>query len=74
MVIDDNSSNVVTFLKPPRYTNIDYQEKVLLCVNNIAKLRLLSADIEQEDNFKNHLHSPNINNIYIERQNFNMKR
>ena len=42
MISDDDDPDIITFKKTPRYTNIDYREKLSLNASDILKLRVLA--------------------------------
>ena len=44
MYSDKDDSDLISFRKPPRYTNIDYREKVSLHANDILKLQVLASN------------------------------
>ena len=48
---DLDDSDIITFKKPPRYTNVDYREKLSLYANDILKLRILSSNYKDEEDF-----------------------
>ena len=39
-----DDSDIISFRKPPRFTNIDYREKISLHANDIIKLRVLASN------------------------------
>ena len=41
---DKDDSDIISFRKPPRYTNIDYRKKLSLHANDILKLRFLASN------------------------------
>ena len=47
-------SDIINFRKPPRYTNIDYREKLSHHANDIIKLRVLASNYKDEEEF-NHV-------------------
>ena len=52
MEIDDsNDSSVITFKQRTRYTNIDYREKFSLNAKDVSKLMILSANIDEQEEF-----------------------
>ena len=51
---DGDDSGIISFRKPPRYTNIDYREKLSLHANDILKLRVLASNYKDEEDF-NHV-------------------
>ena len=55
MASDDGGSTIITVKKQPRYTNPDYREKMALCAQDLQSLRLLSNNIDDEDDFCDHM-------------------
>ena len=51
---DEDDSDIISFRKPLRYTNIDYREKLSLHANDILKLRVLASNYKDEEEF-NHV-------------------
>ena len=51
---DKDDSDIISFRKLPRYTNIDYREKLSLHANDVLKLRVLASNYRYEEEF-NHI-------------------
>ena len=54
-MINDVGSSVLTYKKQPRYTNIDYREKLALCAQDLTNLRLLSFNLDEEEESNYHV-------------------
>ena len=48
---DSGDSSVITFRQRTRYTNIDYREKLSLNAKDVSKLMILSANIDEQEEF-----------------------
>ena len=54
MIVDNGGSTIITVKKLPRFTHPDYREKMALCAQDLQSLRLLSNNIDDEDEFSDH--------------------
>ena len=52
---DDDGSTIITVMKQPRYTNVDFREKLSLCAQDLADLRVLATNITEEEDFNGHI-------------------
>ena len=48
---DSNDYSVITFKQRTCYTNIDYREKLSLNAKDVSKLMILSANIDEQEEF-----------------------
>ena len=56
MIMSTNDElTIVTIKKQPRYTKINYREKLALCAQNLSNPRSLSSNIDDEEEFNNHI-------------------
>ena len=52
---DDGGSTILTVRKQPRYTNVDYREMLALCAQDLANLRVLATNVNEEEEFNGHI-------------------